>query len=243
MVFILLLLTLVGAAHAQDALYLPAPDPAYQQVQHLGYVLAYSEDHEQAAWVAYELTRWEVAGTEERTDNFRRDMEIRTGTATKADYRGSGYHRGHLVPAADMKWSPAVMSESFYFSNMSPQAAGFNLGVWKRLENWVRKQATREGAVYVVTGPVLSIELLGAIGINRVTVPAAYYKVIVDHRETEPRGIGFILANEGSKEPLEAFAVTIDSVEALTGLDFFPVLVDSVEEAMEGSLRLEEWGF
>ena len=118
MVFILLLLTLVGTAYAQDALYLPAPDPAYQQVTHLGYVLAYAEDHEQAAWVAYELTATEVAGTEERTNNFRRDQAIRTGTATKADYKGSGYDRGHLAPAADMKWSPAAMSESFYLSNM-----------------------------------------------------------------------------------------------------------------------------
>ena len=124
--------------------------------------------------------------------------------------------------------------------------------MWKRLEAWVRKTASREGAIYVVTGPVWKasliqgrlrrVEPLGTIG-QGVTVPGAYFKVVVDHRETQPRGIGFVLANKGSKRPLSAFAVTIDSVEVLTGLDLFPGLVDGIEEAMEGRLRIADWGF
>ncbi len=88
---------------------IPAGNSDLQIVEHPGFTLAYSEEHEQAAWVAYELTAEEVAGTASRTDRFLEDPAIRTGSATDNDYKGSGYDRGHLAPAADMKWSVEAM--------------------------------------------------------------------------------------------------------------------------------------
>ena len=176
-----------------------------------------------------------------RTDDFRRDRAVTTGAATLADYRRSGYDRGHLAPAAGMAWSEEVMSESFYLSNMSPQDPGFNRGIWRQLEARVRDWADLHGEVFVVTGPVLESEL-PTIGPSGVSVPAYYYKVVVDLRPPGVEGIGFILPNGSANQSIGRYAVSIDSVEAFTGIDFFPVVAYSVEEEIEGNILGEHWG-
>jgi len=226
-----------------EALALPyCTDP--RQIQHYtGFALLYSEEHEQPAWVAYLLTDDEVAGTLERTDNFRADPQISTGSASLGDYRGSGYDRGHLAPAADMKWSSAAMSESFLMSNMSPQAPGFNRGIWRRLEEWVRDQAEANEEVYVVTGPVLTDGSFQEIGPNGVDVPKRYFKVVLDYKEPELKAIGFILPNQSSSQPLSIYAVSVDQVEMVTGLDFFYLLEDVDEEMLESVTDTSLWRY
>ncbi len=209
-------------------------------IKHTGFTLSYNEQHEQANWVAYQLTAEETDGTEPRYNRFMPDPKVPTGSAVDADYRGSGYDRGHLAPAADMKWSEDAMRESFYFSNMSPQTPGLNRGIWKSLEEQVRRWAAEHGVVYVVTGGVLESGL-PTIGKNEVSVPRYYYKVLLDYRAPGLRGIGFIMPNEGADEPLESFAVSIDSVERLTGLDFFHLLPDPIEQQLESSFDFSAW--
>ncbi|ADK81084.1 DNA/RNA non-specific endonuclease [Sediminispirochaeta smaragdinae] len=170
----------IGTSIDLEALALPYCRTPENIVHHTGYSLLYSEENEQAVWVAYVLTAEEVAGNFDRNDNFRADSDIVTGSASLSDYKGSGYDRGHLAPAADLKWSRASMNDSFYLSNMSPQAPGFNRGVWKKLEEWVREEATAERAVCVVTGPILTDGPYETIGGNGVTVPKRYYKVLLD---------------------------------------------------------------
>ena len=121
-----------------------------------GFTLKYNERYEQAEWVAYQLTDDEVWGTLDRADNFRADRSISTESASLSDYKGAGYGRGHLAPAADMKWAPEAMSESFLMSNMSPQDPGFNRGIWKKLEGLIRDWAVDNEEIYVVTGPILT---------------------------------------------------------------------------------------
>ena len=237
--YLCLLVCVTSIAQAQ--IEIPS-GPEGQIVSYVGYTLSYNEEHEQANWVAYELTAQEVQGIVSRSDDFRADPEIRTGSATLVDYRGSGYDRGHLAPAADMKWSEEAMSESFYMSNMSPQVSGFNRGIWKSLENRVRSWAVENTAVYVVTGGILSSGL-PTIGPDSVSVPEYFYKVILDYQEPELKGIGFILSNQGSKSSLKTYAVSIDSVEQRTGIDFFPSLPDDMEERLESSIDLTLWGF
>ena len=106
-----------------------------------------------------------------RGDDFRPDPAVPTGSATPQDYTRSGYDRGHLAPAADMSFSVKTMSESFYMSNMSPQAPQFNRGIWSKLEKQVRHFATKEKRIVVVTGPILPVEKTITIGANKVTVP------------------------------------------------------------------------
>ena len=221
---------------------LPSHTSNHQIIEHSAYILEYNETYEHAEWVIHLLTKDRVAGSFKRTDNFRPDPKVKTGSASLADYKGSGYDRGHLAPAADMNWSKNVMSESFFMSNMSPQKPGFNRGIWKNLESIVRTWAIENDEIYIVTGPVLS-DNLSAIGTNKVAIPEYYYKIILDYKEPEIKGIGFVLPNESSKISLNKYAVTIDSIETLVGIDFFPVLEDNLEENIESRIELNKWAF
>ena len=134
----------------------PKISTKYNEIEkYSGFHLSYNEKHEQSNWVAYILTKKMVRNDKvDRSDNFRSDKNIKTKSASLNDYRGTGYDRGHLAPAADMHWSELSMSESFLMSNMSPQEAEFNRGVWKKLEEQVRDFAVENETIFVVTGPV-----------------------------------------------------------------------------------------
>lgn len=205
------------------------------------YTIRYSEPHEQAIWVAYKLSADSLKQkTYERKDDFREDPRVRTKSASLADYKGSGYDRGHLAPAADFSYDEFALSQSFYMSNMSPQNPSFNRGIWKKLEEQVRDWAMENDNIYVVTGPVLS-DGLTTIGKNEVAIPKYYYKIVLDVQKPEIKAIAFLMKNEGSKAELSSFVVTIDSVEQLTGLDFFPSMPDDMERMLESSKSTTGW--
>jgi len=221
--------------------FLPDISTCDELIKHTAYTLCYSEKYEQAKWVAYRLTS-EMCNNkgEERTNNFRIDADVNTGSASPEDYKKSGYDRGHLCPAGDMGWSEQTMSESFLMSNMSPQLPAFNRGIWKKLETDVRGWAEKNNEIYVVTAGVLE-DNLPAIGSDNVAIPRFYYKVILDYMKPEYKAIAFILPNEGSKKSVFDFAVSIDSVEHLTGIDFFPALPDSIEHFLESHVDPAKW--
>ena len=223
-------------------LELPKSAPSDQIVHHSNYTLNYSEKHEQAEWVAYTLSSSDVYGSVGRTNDFRADPKVKTGSASLADYKGSGYDRGHLAPAGDMKSTYTAMSESFYMSNMSPQVPSFNRGIWKKLESTVRNWAVDYQKVYIVTGAVLTASY-PTIGMNNVSIPEFYYKVILDYEQPEIKGIGFILPNQKSSQSLQSYAVSVDEVERFTGIDFFHSLSDDIEEQIESHIDLNKWSF
>lgn len=215
-----------------DNLSYGVPGAADSIVEREGYALGYIEKHEQPAWVQYIMTTEEVSRrAAKRGDDFRPDPEIPTGSATPQDYTRSGYDRGHLAPAADMSFSAKAMSESFYMSNMSPQAPQFNRGIWSKLEKQVRHFATREKRIVVVTGPILPAKKTITIGAN---------KVIYDTTPPE-KMIGFVLPNKGSSADLRTFVVTVDRVEELTGLDFFSTVPQPKQEQLERTITVENW--
>jgi endonuclease G len=209
-------------------------------VHHTYFSLSYSEDHEQAEWVAYELNRDRLnQNWVERATTFRPDPDVRTESATPRDYSGSGYDRGHLAPAADMAFDTLAMLETFYMSNISPQERAFNGGVWRELEECTRDWARQFKQLYIATGPVLARPGKSKIGFSNVTVPAAYYKVLL--APEQHRAIAFVLPNSVSDRPLMEYACTIDQVETVTGIDFFPKLLKGLDEELEGSLDKEAW--
>jgi endonuclease G, mitochondrial len=223
-------------------LEIPKTEPGDFIISHTGFSLLYNEDHEQACWVAYELTREKAAKVYDRTDKFIPDPRVTTLTANNKDYSRTGFDRGHLAPASDMGWSAEAMAESFYYSNISPQVPGFNRGIWKKLEERVRTWAVENEVIHIVTGPVLTSGLK-TIGANNVSVPEYYYKVVLDYHEPGIKGIGFIIPNAKLNQPLHHFAVSIDSVENFTGIDFFPALPDDQEDIIEKTICIPCWSW
>jgi len=220
---------------------LPKPKENDVIISHFAYTLSYNEEHEQANWVAYELTQDELISSYKRTNKFLVDDLVKTGSAKNEDYRKSGFDRGHLAPAGDMGYSEISMKESFYYSNMSPQNVGFNRGIWKMAEEKVRDWAFENKAIYVVTGPILT-KGLPTIGPNKVSIPAYFFKAVVDYSDPTHKAIAFLIPNKPSKVPLQKFTLSIDDLEIITGYDFFYQLPDSCENRIEKSFSLKDWG-
>jgi len=136
-----------------------------------------------------------------------------------------------------MTQNKTAMSESFFLSNMSPQTAGFNRGIWSVAESQVRKWALQYGDLYVVTGPIFKNNI-GTIGANEVTVPGYYYKIVFDGND---KMIGLILPHASSSKSLDEFVVTVDQIEQQTGIDFFEGLEDQLEKNLEGKISISGW--
>ncbi len=205
-------------------------------VEHKYYTLSYSEKHEQAEWVYYKIQQGEA----ERTDDFRSDDKIETGSATLSDYRGSGYDRGHLAPAASLSFNEESMSESFLLSNMTPQKPAFNRGKWRELEMQVRKWSNFDDSLHVISAPILTDDLK-QIGESGVSIPNAYYKII--YSENSDKMIAFLMPNEDLDKSLQAYVVTVDIIEQKTGIDFFREFDDINEQKLESVISFEAWRF
>ena len=215
-----------------------------QVIKHEGYTVSYNSDYKIANWVAYELTSKEATSKKnERSNKFVSDPMVKGATATNEDYTRSGYDRGHMAPAGDMKWSAKAMRESFYLSNICPQKPGLNRGIWKDLEEQARLWAKENGSLLIVTGPVITDDLK-RLGKNRVGIPKTFYKVICTITNGKPEGVGFLFDNKDyGKTPLKSMMIPIDSVEKVTGIDFFPSLPDSIENPMEAYVNDGSWSF
>ncbi len=251
----------LGAAHSSadtpgDNDQPAAPDHQIRAFQY--YSLCYRESYEQAEWSAYCLRDWMLQKNAKRTNDFRPDPQIEGGSATLADYKKSGYDRGHLTPAGDMVFSREAMSETFYMSNMCPQAAAFNRGIWKDLEDQVREWARLYGTAYVVSGPVLSkpASEYPFIGQSKVAVPEFFYKAILvpiyedglDQAgaaafETcaDVIAIAFVIPNKACEGDFWRYAKSVDEAEEITGLDFFPLLEDDIENRVEAECDPRPW--
>ncbi len=222
------------------AFNLPSEIEDHQIIEHSFYTLSYNNEHEQADWVAYTIYPFPDSTSVKRKDAFRVDPLVEGGSATLNDYKRSGYDRGHLAPAKAMSFSKESMSESFFMSNMSPQAGSFNRQIWRFLEAQVYKWSKESDSLYVVTGPVLD-NPLGTIGENKVSIPRSYYKTIVRFKDGKTTGIGFLLKNEKSKEKFFKFATSIDSIEQVTGIDFYHQLDDEIEKKLEANKEVEKF--
>ena len=216
--------------------------PGGEPVCHDFYRLSYSEAHEQAAWVAYALKPRQLTDHERERPFFVEDPLVRTRSADWRNYKGSGYDRGHLCPAGDMRFSEAAYNQTFYTSNISPQHPEFNAGIWNDLEGQVRRWCSRYGPLWVITGGILEPGLPG-IGEEEVAVPARFFKVVIREEGSGIRVVAFLMENSPEKGPLTRFLVPLDQVEALSGIDFFPGLSEAEQGALEGTFNRDDWAF
>jgi endonuclease G, mitochondrial len=236
---------------------LPELKKGEEVISHSAYSLVYSEQHEQAKWVSHIIISDIIDGKAGRSNDFRVDPLIKTGSATEKDYflktkkpapkkgytyDGFGYDRGHLAPSADFKWSKKALSESYYYSNMSPQLGDFNRKKWANLEGLLRGYINShpETQLYVVTGPILN-DSLSVIerGVNKVSIPNYYYKIALDLKNK--KAIAFIMPNKEIKYPVSSYAVNINEVEEVTGINFFYQLDDEIEEKLESQKEIQVW--
>lgn len=216
-------------------------DRPEQILKRVAYTASYNSDLRIPNWVAWQLTGTHTEGKNKRAGvKFQEDTDVPLPRAVDFDYVRSGYDRGHLCPSADNRWDATAQEQSFLLTNVCPQDHNLNVGDWHELENLCRKWAKTYGSIYIVAGPVLLKGKHKIIGKNKVTVPEAFFKVVLC-MEGEPKAIGFIYRNESGNRPKSYYVNTIDDVERITGIDFFPALPDDVEKAVEATCNLEEW--
>lgn len=212
-------------------------------VKHSAIVLSYNEEHEQADWVTHIVVPAASEGKLSRTNDFRVDPKVETGSSDKPDYWYSGFDRGHIAPSADFNWSKTAISESYFYSNMAPQRPELNRERWADLERWVRQQVfSHNEQLIVVAGGILDKELPKIPqGSKRVSIPKEFYKIVLDLEGDTKRAIGFILPNKECKDPVISYAVSVDEIEKRTGLDFFSNLDDDLEKELEAQSNIVVW--
>jgi endonuclease G len=211
-------------------------------IRHKHFFLSYSEEHEQAEWTAYYLTAESHQKHCYERPYFQQDPLVETESAHWKNYKDTGYDKGHLVPAADMKFSGEAYKETFYTSNVAPQNKAFNAGIWNRLEQKIRYWADKYTALFIVTGSILHDNLI-KIGDEEVSVPDYFFKIVVRVQDNVLVMIPFLVPNEKSDSPLYTFATTIEDIEQITGIDFNQKLSEKIEEKIGKELSYKEWSF
>jgi len=228
-------------ASLETTAFLPSSTTG-QIIHHKYYTLSYSEKHEQAEWVAYNLNAAHIASSNFKRPYFEKDPKVKTQSAHYKNYSNSGYDKGHLCPAGDRKFSKFAHDETFLTSNISPQEHQFNAGIWNRLEQKTRYWATKYKSLYVITGGILE-DSSKSIGSEKVTVPTNFYKIILDFHEPEIKAIAFLIPHEDSEKALYKFVTSIDNIEEITGIDFFPEIEDTLENKLEAASNYSNWNF
>jgi len=219
-----------------------APGLDEELVEYTGMLVSFNPERHIPNWVSWELTADKVQGDEPRGNGFASDPAV-DGCATPADYRHTGFDRGHMAPAGDMKWSKEAMEESFLMTNICPQDHKLNTGTWRKLEESCRRWATRDSALVIVCGPVPTDAPDMKIGTNEVWVPKRFFKAIIAPYATPARGIAFVMPNQYVKGGMQASAVSIDQVEIMTGHDLFHELPDDIEQQIESQCNFNQWSY
>lgn len=217
-----------------------------------GFTISYNKTTKTPNWVAWHLTKGHTYGRIQReTQAFQEDSSVPAPRATLDDYYNSRYDRGHMCPAGDNKWSEQSMSQTFLLSNICPQNHGLNKNAWNDLEIQCRDWAREYNSVDIVCGPVYRTATRSDgkmrasafqkyIGRNKVWVPDAFFKVVLC-RGRQPKAIGFIYENRGGQQRMSDCMCSVDDIERITGIDFYPLLADDVENRIEARASLREW--
>lgn len=234
---------------------IPELNEGEELICHSAFCLVYDEEHEIARWTAHIISHEIINGAVSRTNDFRIDSLIKTGSAEEVDYfittekddgtlkyDGFGYDRGHLAPSADFRWSPVALSESYFYSNMSPQLPEFNRELWADIESFMREYVYNNPGkdLFIVTAPVLTSDLPKLTrSKNNVSIPEYHYKIGVDMQSK--KGIAFSVSQKNTGYPIESYVVSIDSIEKITGINYFPTLSAEDEKLIESNSDISQW--
>lgn len=235
-----------------------------QILERLGYITSYNHDTKCPNWVAWHLTKertdgpfprkgvpyYDENGTaigigdvtpETQRGDYFLDLESKEPRQQLSDWtRDYNMSHGHMCPAGDNKWDKAAMNQSFLLTNMCPQDEKLNGGGWKKLEEKCRTWANQYGGIYIVAGPIFNEPITRTLGEGKIAVPDAFFKVVLCLEGT-PKAIGFLFKNDSSSQSIKDCVCSVDSVEELTGFDFFYSLPDDIEDVVESDANLSKW--
>lgn len=229
-------------------LKLGTPQAIYERVRE-GYALAEDARLKIPLWVQYELRPADLKPTVERNKAFKPDPTIPAGSRSEtSDYKDSGYDRGHMAPADDMKRSQLVMDDCFLLSNIAPQNKKLNEVAWRLLEAAVQKWVQERGPLTIIMGPVFIASSAGqvsypVIGKDQVAVPTHFFKIVVDANDpANVQALAFLMPNEDlAGHKFSEYLVSIDEIERLTGLDFLSALPEDVQARIEAQKAAAVW--
>lgn len=223
----------VVSHNALTGIEVPAFAADEDVVEHEGYVASYNHTTLISNWVAWQLTASEISDAYNFQCSFSMDPTVAAPKATREDYSGSGWDKGHMAPRADMKWSAKALEQSYFFTNICPQDHLMNSGAWRKIEELTRRLARRYGAVYVVCGPVVGEGRYGTIGGGGVQVPDAYFKALAVKDEAGFHTVGFLVENNPQNGSPRSYAVSVDSVETVICRNLFPSLPEEAEQTFD----------
>ena len=209
------------------------------------FIISYNLERLCPNYVCWSLTRERASGKVQRSNNFHADPAMSERVRVDAfDYNGSGYDRGHMCPAGDNKNTEKAMDESFCMTNICPQNHQLNVGAWNDLEMQCRSWAKNYGTLYICCGPIFDSDSPKKVGTRkdmRIAVPDRFFKVILMLGRV-PKAIGFIYPNRSCSGDMRDYAVSVDKVEKVTGMDFFYQLDDEQEKQLEKECNPAAWG-
>ena len=226
------------------------------------YTVCYNNATRCPNWVAWELTRESAQGNIDKKiwyDNnglaiginrfkpeyvkgsYIYDAEVENSSPEFSDWDllPLGMSHGHMCPAADCKFSKAAMNQSFLLTNICVQAEKLNTGSWNKLEMSCRNWAIEYGRIYIVAGPIFNDGKVTQ-RMGNIAIPDGFFKVVLCVDGT-PKAIGFVFPNNNEKHNRDESTCSVDDVEKLTNIDFFPQLPNEIEEAVESQANYNEW--
>lgn len=213
-----------------------------QLVDYYAFSVLFHEVKKLPICVSYELVSEHTDGPFSRKHlKFIPDEHIDLIQADDTDYRGSGWSRGHMAPAGDFKWTEKGMQETFFYTNCCPQNETLNNGSWHSLEKRVRYWAKKYGKIYVATGPIIGTNRFGTIGPHKVVVPDGFFKALLVCVDGKYHAIAFYMQNIPDRQSMKDCYMTIDELETLSEIDFFPFLEDIVEKMVEAEVNTSVW--
>ena len=220
---------------------LPSNTPV-QVKDYTGFTVNFNKDNHTPNYVAWELTKSETSGSANRNDyDFWQDNDLEGCPTRDYAYSTSGYERGHMCPAADQKWSAQAMRDCMVMSNMCPQLPDINGKAWATLESKERDWAKRDGAIWIIAGPIYDDSDQQRIGFSQVRVPSAFFKVFLYNKGDESRSIAFVYPNALAPGNMSEYAMSVDDLEKELGYDFFPALPDEIENKIEATYDFNLW--
>ena len=225
-----------------DSVGMASKIPDEQIVKHTAFVVSYNPVHRIPNYVVHIIPKDILYGTQGRSNDFRADPLIKENMSDSQDYWDSGFDRGHMAASADFQWSKKALSESFFYSNIIPQNPGLNQGAWRKLEMQIREWAIDNTEVIIITGPIIKDDLPTIQqGSFKVSIPEYVYKIVLDYYPPQYKAIAFLYPNKNVPYEPDKHVVSIDSIEKLTGINFFPKLEDSIENLLEAENNLLDW--